>query len=146
MARPKLWVPLNHPGIRRDYERRITDNAIRNGSHNIIKDRLDGEHVYIDLESTHGERQTWDKAAVIARVLLGPPVWRCKVCGKPPDVGIKILYLNGHVGDFSEGNIGYRLNLIEAGAHVRRCWERVVCEYPWPHQNHFARPPIGWAA
>jgi hypothetical protein len=124
VGRQTIWLPIKIPGIRPDfYEYRLTDSKIRNGSHNNIKDQIDGEHVYVTLESDDGEREQWNKREVIALAHRGPPEWRCWVCTQAIDVQIVILHRNGDLLDCAPDNLAYLANPDHARAHELQCLE-----------------------
>ncbi|TAM63548.1 hypothetical protein [Mycobacterium sp.] len=130
MGRPTLWLPLRIPGYRPDYQYRFTDGAIRNGSRNIIQDTIDGDFVYVTLESYWGERDYVSKGEVLARAHLGPRLWRCWVCDKHVDIPIDIVHLNGISTDNTPANLAYKIVEHEARKHELRCLEALMSARP----------------
>lgn len=123
-------MPIRIPGLRRDYEYRVSDGAIRNGSHNIIKDQFDGERVYVTLESDDGDREHWCKRGVIALAHLGRPQWRCWVCTRIVDVHIAVMHHNGDLLDFTPRNLAYLTNPDQTRAHELQCLEALMSAPP----------------
>jgi hypothetical protein len=130
LGRPTIWLPFSIPGVRPGYEYRRTDGAIRNGSHNILKDHFDGVHVWVTLESPHGNRTLWNKREVIARAHLGLPEWRCWVCSKAIDIDIHPVQANGDPLDHSPTNIVYDMDLEAARQHELGCLEALMSARP----------------
>lgn len=118
------------PGLRGDYEYRLTDGKIRNGSHHILQDFIDGDRVYVTLESDDGEREHWNKRAVIAQAHLGPPKWHCWVCTRAVDVQIVIWHRNGDLLDCTPDNLAYLTNTNHTRAHELQCLEALMSTPP----------------